>query len=167
MEHIAEDTDKLKAVEAIGLLHQVHSFKFLASLIIFQSILSITKSFSDQLQSETLDLAFAAGLVSSTTATLRDFRSDGTRDHTYKYICDVAAVNNIEKAMVLDSRRRKQHPKKLQDSITFESTVHRESLGCSQNVKVNIYFPILDHVLSELDHRFSNSNLDLMKFLDA
>ncbi len=48
LEHIIDDTDKAKAV---GLLHQVHSFKFLACLIIFQRVMSITKSLSDQLQS--------------------------------------------------------------------------------------------------------------------
>ena len=32
---------------------------------------------------------------------------------------------------------------------------------------MHIYFPVLDHFLSELDRRFSTSNLDLMKCLDA
>jgi hypothetical protein len=57
---LAEDTDKNKAIEAIGLLHQIASFQFLAPLIIFQRVMSITKSLSDQLQSKTADLAFAA-----------------------------------------------------------------------------------------------------------
>lgn len=86
LEHITEDIDKAKPVEAAGLLHQVHSFKFLACLIIFQRIMSITKSLSDQLQSRTADSVYVAGLVSSTTHTLRDFRSDSVWDHTYKYI---------------------------------------------------------------------------------
>lgn len=49
LECLADDTDKTKAVEAIGLLHY---FKFLASLVIFQPSFSITKSLSDQLQSK-------------------------------------------------------------------------------------------------------------------
>ena len=44
LEAIADSTDKPKAVEATGILVQVKTFKFLAGLIIFQRILSITKS---------------------------------------------------------------------------------------------------------------------------
>ena len=165
MQHITEDIDKAKAVEAAGLLHQVHSFKFLACLIIFQRIMSITKSLSDQLQSRTADSVYVAGLVSSTTHTLRDFRSDSVWDHTYKYICDVASLNGIEKGTV-DGRRRKQ-PRRLEDSITFETTGRHDSLSCGQSIKLNIYFPVLDHCLSEFDRRFSTSNLDLMKSLDG
>ena len=73
LEEIAEDTDKSKAVQAVGHLDQIRTFKFLGSLIIFQRVMSLTKCLSDQLQSKTVDLAFAAGLVSSTVDTLRDF----------------------------------------------------------------------------------------------
>ena len=69
LEDITEDTDKAKAVEAGGLLHQVQSFKFLACLIIFQTVMNITKSLSDQLQSQTADLVYAAGLIASTCDT--------------------------------------------------------------------------------------------------
>ena len=173
LKHITGDTDKAKAIEAAALLHQIHSFKFLACLIIFQRVMNITKSLSDQLQSRTADSVYAAGLVSSTTHTLRDFRSDNVWDHTYKYICDhtykyicdVASLNGIEEGTI-DSRRRKQ-PRTLDDSITFESSGRRDSLSCGQSIKLNIYFPVLDHLLSEFDHRFSTSNLDNMKSLDG
>ena len=103
--------------------------------------MSIAKSLSDQLQSKTDDFAFATGFASSTTATLRDFRSYGTWNHTYKYICDVAALNNIEETMVLDSQRRMQQPRNLQYSITFKSTGYRESLSCTFNFKfLTIFF---------------------------
>ena len=162
LEHFAEDCDKTKA----GLLHQIRTFKFLATLIIFQRLMSVTKALSDQLQSETIDLSCAAGLVLSTSATLKDLRSDETWDHTYEYIRDVAELNHIEESTE-DSHRRRQLPRRLQDSIAFESTGHRDLLSCSQSIKVNIYFPVLDHILSELDRRFSTSNLDLFKSLDA
>ncbi len=167
LEHITEDTDKAKAVEAVGLLHQVQSFKFLASLIIFQRVMSITKSLSDQLQSRTADLVHAASLIASTNDTLRDFRNDSVWDQTYKYICDVASLNNIEEGMIDGPSRRRKQPRRLEDSIILESIGMRDPLNCSQSVKRNIYLPVLDHFLSELDSRFSTSNLNLMKSLDA
>ena len=71
--------------------------------------MNITKSLSDQPQSQTADLVCAAGSIASTCDSLKDFRSDSVWDHTYKYICDVASLNNIEEEMVDGScRRRKQ-----------------------------------------------------------
>ena len=35
LEYIADDSDKTKAIEAIGILHQICNFRFLACLIIF------------------------------------------------------------------------------------------------------------------------------------
>ena len=61
--------------------------------------MSITKFLSNQLQSRTADSMHAAGLVASTIHSLRDFWSDSFLDHTYKYICDVASLNNIEEGM--------------------------------------------------------------------
>ena len=101
LEAICNDTDKSKAIEAIGLHNQVQDFMFLASLIIFKRPMSVTKGLSDQLQSKTNDLFHAAGLVSSTISTLKNFRTDKTWEHTYQYIKDVAALNNIESSIVL------------------------------------------------------------------
>ena len=63
LETIADSSDKPKAVEAIGILVQVCSFKFLACLIIFLRIMSVTKSLSDNLQCEQMDMVLAADLV--------------------------------------------------------------------------------------------------------
>ena len=168
LEILAEDPDKTKAVESIGLLNQIRTFKFLASLIILQRVMSIMKLLSDQLQSKTVDLAHAVRLVLSTTATLKDFRTDDVWNHTYKYICDVAKANNLQEGPVeLHTQRRRRQPRALQDSVISETVGQRESLSSSQSIKVNIYFPVLDSILSELDCRFSGSNLDIMKSLDA
>ena len=49
LEEISEVPDRLKTVEALGLLLQVKDFKFLISLIIFDWVLTCTKSVSDSL----------------------------------------------------------------------------------------------------------------------
>ena len=65
-----------KAVEAEWLLLQVKDFKFLISLIIFDRILTCTKSLSDSLQSMQIDLGKAPDLVMATEGTLQDFCTD-------------------------------------------------------------------------------------------
>ena len=169
LDSIAEGNDKPKAIEATGLLHQIHSFKFISCLIIFLRIMEITKSLSDQLQKREIDLALAADLVNSTSDTLKTLRSDDTWSQTYKYITEVATLHNIEVQELTQSRRRRR-PRMVDDFISFESTAstgHRESLNSSESLKTNIYFPVLDHILSEIDRRFTQTNLDLMKSLQA
>ena len=58
----------------------------------------------------------------------------------------------------------------MDDFVSFESTAstgHRESFNSSEYLKTNIWFPVLDHILSELEHRFTKTNLDLMKSVQA
>lgn len=154
LEYISDDNDRAKAVEAIGLLHQIHSLRFLALLIIFQRWMSVTKCLSDQLQSMSNDLSYAASLVSSTVATLKEFREDKTWDHTFQYITDVAELNDIEQVLEVGHRRRREQPRRLQDSITYETTGKNNPSSCdsiSQLIKVNMYLPVIDHILSELN----------------
>ena len=64
-----EGNDKSKAIEAVGLHHHIHCFKFVACLVTFTRIMSLTKSLSDQLQSKSLDLASASHLITATIDT--------------------------------------------------------------------------------------------------
>ena len=169
LESIAEGNDKPKAIEATGLLHQVQCFKFISCLIIFLRIMGFTKSLSDALQNEKIDFAFAADLVNSTSDTLKELRTNDTWDHIYKYITDVATLHNIE-VQNLRQHRQTRRPQRMDDFVSFESTAstgHRESFNSSEYLKTNIWFPVLDHILSELDRRFTKTNLDLMKSVQA
>ena len=164
LESIAECNDKAKAIEAIGLLHQVHSFKFVSCLIIFLRIMGLTKALSDQLQKRDIDLAAAADLVVSTADTLRGMRSDTTWKQMYKYITDVAKLHNIDIEL---PKRRRCRPNVIEGFVSLESSGQRECLDNSEVIKVNIYFPVLDVMLSEIDRRFTRVNLGLMKSLQA
>ena len=120
---LQNNTDKSKAVEAIGLLHQVHSFKFLPSLIIFQRIFSKTKSLSDQLQSKSLDFASATNLVLSTKETLQELRTSESWEQTYRYIKSVDDLHGIDEFFE-DTRKRKRPSRRIQDSVLLESVRH-------------------------------------------
>jgi len=57
LRYIMDWDDKLKAAEATGIYMQVHSFKFLTTLVLFWRILMCTKSLSEQLQNVKVNLA--------------------------------------------------------------------------------------------------------------
>lgn len=164
LELIGDGSDKSKAIEAVGLYHHIQNFQFITCLIIFTRIMGFTKLLSDQLQSKDLDLASATDLVVSTMDTLREMRSDDKWNHTFKYITDVAALHGIE---VEEPRRRSKRPRYSDDYVSDSTIGHRDPLNTSQSLKVNIYFPVLDHILSEMEHRFSETHLSTMKAVQA
>ena len=86
----------MKATQAIGLLLQVKSFKFLLCLVIFDKVLSITKGLSDVLQSTSLDLAKAADLVSGTTEILEDLLTDNYCDHLFANAENVVRLHSTD-----------------------------------------------------------------------
>ena len=96
LQSIMDGRDKGKATEACGIYMQIHSFKFLTTLILFWRILQCTKGLSDQLQSTHINMAKAAELVTSTIETLQHFRSDEEWGKLYKYVSDVAALHDSE-----------------------------------------------------------------------
>ena len=163
LEEIVDGEDRSRATEAIGILMQVHTFKFLLSL--FWRILSCTKSLSDQLQSREIDLAKAADLVLATVSTLQEMRNDSQWDHIFTYVKDAAVLHSIH----VDLPRpccRKQLPRKLQDGVVFESTGAR-FIFTSDHFKNTLYLPVLDTMLSELQRRFSDKNLKHMRAVQA
>ena len=166
LEAITEWGNREKAVEAKGILLQIKSFKFLILLVIFSRILSCTKGLSDQLQSSTIDMAKAADLVSATVGILQEYRTDSKWEEVFKYVQDVASLHNID-AEVPRSQRSRQLPRRYEDVLVMETTGSREGLMASEHLKISIYFPILDAMLSELDRRFAEKNLEHMRSIQA
>jgi hypothetical protein len=169
LDSVAEGSDKVKAIEATGLLHQIHSLKFISCLIILHRIMGITKSLSDQLQSREIDLALAANLVNSTSDTLKTLRGDDEWDQMYKQITEMANLHDIE-VVQKEPRRHNKRPQRMDDFVSFESsasTGHRESINNSEALKINIYLPVIHHILAEMDRRFTQTNLDIMTSLQA
>ena len=166
LEAITEWENREKAVEAKGILLQVKSFKFLILLIIFSRILSCTKSSSDQLQSSSIDMAKAADLVCATVGILQDFRTDSKWEQLYKYVQDVASLHNIQTEVPRPQRSR-QLPRRYDDGLVMETIGSRDGFMTSEHLKVSVYFPILDAMLSELDRRFAEKNLEHMRSIQV
>ena len=55
----------------------------------------------------------------------------------------------------------------MQDGIVLAPTGTREALSTSQQYKVNLYFPVTDSFLAELNRRFSQENIEIMRAIHA
>ena len=128
----------------------------------FDNILNCTKSLSDHLQNAQVNLGKAADLVSATVSRLELFRTDGEWDKFFCYAKKVAEVKNIEITSPRPPRERR-FPQNLQDGIVLTPTGTREPLSTSQQYKINLYFPVLNAFVAELNHRFSQENIEITR----
>ena len=167
VEELGQSQDARKAVEARGLLHQLNSFSFLVSLITFDRILTCTKQLSDKLQSSSLDLSSAAELVSATKSLLTEYRTTSYWKKIYDYTVDVAKLHDI--TVTFHSTTKEKEASRLEDVILLETVGSRDidDNSTSDELKCHLYFPVLDRFLSELNSRFDDKNLVLMKGASA
>ena len=111
----------------------------------FHRLLGLTKSLSDQLQSRDIDLCSASELIESTIGTLKSFRNE----NTFEYIKTVADLHHIDTEEVRPIRQCRR-PQRMEDFISETSTGQREPLNNSQSLKQNIYFLVIDLLLTEI-----------------
>ena len=159
LEEIEDDNDRVKAMEARGILLQIKCFKFVLSLVVFDRQLSCSKGLSDVLQSTKLDLAKAADLVSALIETFEDFRSDESWKKVFEYAVSVSQHRNIE--VEVQQKRQSRQPRRLDNMIVDASLGHRGAppINCSEHFKVTLYYAVLDAFLSELRKQFGSKTL--------
>ncbi len=158
---VVSGSDAAKAAEGRGLLLQVKSFRFVLCLVIFDRVLSITKSLSDVLQGTQLNLAKAADLVAATVETLEKFRSDCEWDKVFLYSESVAKLHNLAVNSESTICRTRRPPKRFDEGILYDTTGARETDRTSETYKINLYYLVIDTLLSELKRRFTDKNKDM------
>ena len=95
-EEITAGNDRNNAVEAQGLLLQIHKLPFLLCLVVFGKIFGITNKLSEILQCPQIDLAAAAELVTAQVTTLEEYRSEEEWDKIWTEAEGIAAAHNVE-----------------------------------------------------------------------
>ena len=163
IEKVAESSDPQKAR---GLLHQVKAFQFVISLIMFDRILSCTKQLPHQLQSSTIDLSIASDLVVATKSMLTEYHTKEYWSKVYKYATDIAQLHSIDIQQTTTKRKRRASTH-LADSVVLESIGSRDNLTTSEELKTQLYFPVLDKFLYQLELRFDSKNVVVMNGIAA
>ena len=137
-------SDYTKAIEAKGLHCQVATFAFIVILVMFDRILSCTKTF----RPTQVDLAKVADLVSATMATLEEYHNDNVWEKLYHFSVSIAKLHSIELLPI--RHREKRFPKHLEGSLVLESVGSRQQTLCSDDYKISMFFPVWDAFLSKL-----------------
>ncbi|CAH1109478.1 unnamed protein product [Psylliodes chrysocephalus] len=152
-------------VEAVGLLSNMKSSKFLVSLIIIEEILTMINILSKQLQSENGTMAESTNIINGTIKSLEQKRDENVFARLWLDIEDLAKKNDIGLDL-RSSKRKKAENVYLKDYVVEASTPaiddFKETLAQStvENPAqrfwlTTVYYRSLDHVINHMKIRFS------------
>ena len=129
------------------LLVSVSKFDFLFSLVICANILGYIKGLSIKLQGRSLDIIEAISMIQSVTVSLKALRNDVDTWHSQWFAFATDTAKDVETDLPSIPRRysRQQH----------RSNVEGEDP--STYLKRIITIPFLDHIIQEMEVRFSSS----------
>ena len=171
LEDIAEGNNRDRAIEARGILSGVRSFTFVVALVIYKKIFSVSANLSDLLQSQSIDLSSASYLIQSTIDNFRQLRTHDQWELIWEEINVFAKHHDIE-ISPRTSRRQRHLPSNLDYFVVTANTIgsvgtYDSDISLGESYKTSVYFATLDLILVEMNERFSESNLSLLRAVDA
>ena len=128
-------------------LRALTEFKFLVALIITKNVLAYTKGLSVKLQGRYQDIIRAHSNIKSVTESLEDARKSVDTFHSmwFEEAKSIASELNIDPSMPRLSSRQRHRANPLATSPT-------------EYFKLVVTIPLLDHLITELNQRFSEHN---------
>ncbi|KAK9967816.1 hypothetical protein ABG768_002182 [Culter alburnus] len=136
-------------MEAVGLLREVSDESFIFICHFIHKVLLLLNPANIILQGEDTDLLTGMKLVSSAAECVRNLRSEDE----FCILCDTVTAST--KDTPVSAKRRRQVNKNLTEYVVEETT------GANIIDKVELrrlYFSALDHILGEIEVRFSERN---------
>ena len=155
-----------RSIESRGLLHQVCSFSFVLSLILFEKVFAIVNNLSTLLQAEQLCYASVASCIKATKVALSDLRRDDVWMKVWDKATSLARENDVSIHTSSRPQRTRRTPRHLDNSIV-DSTIITSSATLVEEYKTQVYYSTIDVILEEMGDRFSELNLSLFTALEA
>ena len=165
LEQIGEDTNRDRAVEAQSILQMI-DLKFVFCLEIFNEFLKEMKSASDCLQSTQMNANIACDLI---TNCLDFFREKRNEADCMKHVIASKGIVDEHGLSSNIMRRRTRVPRRLEGDMVVTEGIGRNETSHDVDVflRNDIYYPVIDKAITELDARFSGDNMKILRALQA
>ena len=167
---------------ADGLLVRMQKLKFIASCIVLKNCFALSRSVSEYLQREDMDLVSALSGVQSLKDSLASFRNEEKMDQflleARQYCTDKGFVVNdfvqVDQENSNRPKRRRTIPSYFNDHafvldqdarVIVEETPGNESPR--DLFKQDFFFPFLDWMQSELERRFSSKACEILSLANV
>ena len=140
--------------DAHSFILSLSQFSFIVAFVLAQKILSYMKGLSTKLQGRYIDVVRAYRDVELVNTTIKDGRSDYDSFHTLVYAkaCSVAEGVNVQEATPRFANSSRQ---------SHQSNPPAES--ASEYYKRSLTIPMLDHLIMQLDDRFSAESTSIIR----
>ncbi|CAF4495809.1 unnamed protein product [Rotaria sp. Silwood2] len=163
---IIEEQDT-RSVNARGLLIAVKEPIFVVTLFVLYKLMGPIKILSNQLKSETIDYGKAHYLISTIIEEIQNCRNERSFKFIYNQILEFSQKYDIDLKQKRGGRVRKI-PDRFSNSIITSTIGHRDDDNNHEHrFRTSTFYPLIDSILIELNNRFSNTNLDILKSLAA
>lgn len=158
---LAENHSGKRAFDARCLLNNI-TFSTIVCLIMFSKILQQTKLISDMLQSPSVNLAAAADHIDVLQSDLKEQRNAEPWHMIWEEAAGLAKEVDISVESI-PTKRTKRRPGRLDSSVVMSTVGAGTEMTCEDEFKIQLYYPVMDVLLSELDRRFNTQNKMLLK----
>ncbi|CAF4674204.1 unnamed protein product, partial [Rotaria sp. Silwood2] len=156
-----------RSVDARGLLVALRVPTFTITLFIIHKIFGIIKILSDQLKAKTMDFCQAQYLIKSIIAKIADLRDEHTFSLIYTEITSFCQAHHIDLSSTPRQRRVKEVSSRFKDVFITSTIGQRDNLNNEDNYRIDLFYPIVDAVLIELNDRFSVHNMEILISISA
>ena len=155
VEHVSlTTTDGTVRGTAAGLLNSITSFKFILYLQLLTPVMEAVNNVSETLQSPSSDILSAQSQMAALTAELSRLRSDHSYEAAFTQAESLAQQLDIECQLPVE--RQRKLPRRLDASVSVPAA----AFSPSDQVKINLYFAVLDRLLAEVKERFPQELTD-------
>ncbi len=93
---------------------------------------------------------------------MQSFRDDFVFKTLYTQVLEFCQENDIDVNEKARLRRQRQVPARFSDSIVTSTFGHRDYIDNEEQYRTTIYYPLIDSVLIELNHRFSSETIEIL-----
>lgn len=159
LQEIVQEPNGERSMEARGQLAQI-DVEFVAHIVTVQKIFADTKRLSDMLQSSSVDLSKAVDLVKALAQTLKEYRNESSFDDLWNEVLNIAQQCNIVVEQI--PKRQQSLSSHLEGHCVLTTIGERRSQPDKCRFLTEVFCPVLDEMLNELDKRFSKENCSIM-----
>ena len=152
LDDLSYEVDPERSTKARGLMFQI-DLNFIGLLAVFRQVLGDAKFLSELLQSPNLDLLRAVDLIETLRETFEEHRNeDEYFNELWNTVIHTCETCNIPINVRL--KRAKQTPRALNDSYVTSTLGHRSQVNGKDAFRTNIFLPIMDSLIGEMEKRF-------------
>ncbi|CAF2998956.1 unnamed protein product [Rotaria sp. Silwood2] len=162
-----EDEGNERSVDARGLLLSVKAPIFVVSLFIVHKIFGIIKVLSDQLKAKSIDFCKAQCLIKSVIAQIADLRNEQAFSYMYLKVTSFCKEHDVDILSTPRAQRNRKLSIRFKDVFISTSIGQRDNVNNEDQYRTNLYYPLIDSILIELNDRFSFENMQILNGISA